>query len=242
MMNWTKIALEHLNKPYKPNLKKRTSYYESKPLRQIQIDTAFFTLPNEKGIIPVLVIVDDATKYVRYYKQARKNESIARHLKSFMKEVRSKFKNSAKETIIITYGVRELVMKNIPNVKHYVSTSKNGVESAIARARRVFHKMENEADVTKTNFQKMLDNISKTVNKNVKYEIDTPVFAIDMNKFYPDQTGYDIKKKNYLQNWLLEPFGFQKDIRSRIYTNTHSQNIKMVKRLSTISILIRYNP
>ena len=235
-MNWEEKIEEQLRTPYRPNLKKRISYYESQPLRQIQMDTAFFTLPLTNKIVPVLVIVDVATKYVRYYLQKTKNDKIASHLRSFIEEVGKKFKrdNPSKETILITDGAGELAIKSIKNVTHSVSTSKNKAavaEAAIARARRLFRKKENKANVlnikentnkhyvTLAKFQKFLDEIANELNVKAKvnpppnrkdddkyYPIGTPVFALNMAKFFPQQMGEGLKKTSYHQNWLYEPF------------------------------------
>lgn len=235
-MDWTKRIEEQLNVRYKPDLRKRISYYESQPLKQIQMDTSFFTLPLTTKQIPVLVIVDVATKYVRYYQQSAKNDKVSTHLKAFMKDVKKKFKGSniSDDTVLITDGAKELAIKSIPGVRHYVSTSKNKAavaESAIARARRIFRKKENSANVLNIrdgdnshyiefkDFQKHLDKIAKDLNVTAKikpppvrpdndtfYDIGTPVLAVNMAKFYSEQVGEGLKKQSYQQNWLYEPF------------------------------------
>lgn len=237
-MSWVEIIEEQLNVPYKPNLANRISYYEAVPLKQVHMDTAFFTLPLVKNLtIPVLVIVDVATKYVRYYKQNAKNDNVSNNLKKFMDEVKKVFKDVgvSKETVLITDGALELVVKDIPGVTHKFSVSKNKAaiaESAIMRARREFRKKENKANIlnirdgkelhypTRANFQKFLDEISTKLNetagvkkeplwrgrKDKFYGIGTPVLAVNMEKFYPWQLKAGLKKKGYMQNWTYEPY------------------------------------
>ena len=226
--------IQLLNKPVKAT-PQYISYYERFPLAQIHMDTMFYELTSSKKLIPILVIVDVATRYTKAYIQTRKNEKVEEHLQSFVEEVRKKWKTAIKnkdEIIVVTDGARELAVKNYP---HKVSVSINKAviaESAIKKIRFRFRRMETgdflktirlqetsqkvvDLNYLKTNLPGVISDINKTArlheqapadpNKEYEFKLGDMVFAKSKEKFEGNKLGFQLKKKSYLLNYDPEP-------------------------------------
>lgn len=112
-----------------PNFKKqaRIGYYESVPLKQVHMDTMFWQSTgglNQKKV-PILCIVDVATRFTMFFIQTKKSDTIKKFVGQFIDTVKKKFKNTSNKMLLITDGASELkVSANLSNVQ---------VESKISR-------------------------------------------------------------------------------------------------------------
>lgn len=112
-----------------PNFKKqaRIGYYESIPLKQVHMDTMFWQSTGGLNMkkIPILCIVDVATRFTMFFVQTKKSDNIKKFVNQFIDTVKKKFKNTSDKMLIITDGANELkVSANLSNVQ---------VESKISR-------------------------------------------------------------------------------------------------------------
>lgn len=129
----------------------RIAYFSKSPLMQVHIDTMFWQASGgEIGAkkIPILVIVDVATRYTCFFVQTKKSESIPQFLEIFIKAVKSKWKKCSKKMLLITDGARELkVNQEIDKVqvKSKISKGLNKAvlaEVAIRKARAILRDYE----------------------------------------------------------------------------------------------------
>lgn len=222
-----------------PDLKKlsRIAYYEDTPGKQIHMDTMFWNSSGESAtkLVPILVIVDVATKFVQYYQQETKNEKVLEHYTDFKAQLTKRFPNTTEDSLIITDDAKELAapFKKHPHVRQKVSTGMNKAalaEVKIAQLRKRLRAIELEL-----NINNVKDDIELRINKetlplilpdltydiNIKAKqmerpkdpgpqeelrIGTPVFLINLHKYFPYQLKDVLRKKSYDQNWYYEPF------------------------------------
>ena len=227
------------------------SYYSEKILEQIHIDTMFWMVADgvdydDPKLLPILVIVDVSTRFTQFYYQKRKSEKILEHLTSFIKDVKSKFKNknTATNSILICDGAREFIfLQKKPividgiTITTKLSTGVNKsvfAEVAIMRVRKVMKQLEveqtilnvvNDTDwrIDKKNLQEILNYSEDILNKDVHQlkeknkkrhaevlNIGTPVFVINLFKYFPYQYKSVLRKTSYDTNWMYEPFYIDK--------------------------------
>ena len=224
-----------------PNFKKqaRIGYYESIPLTQVHMDTAFWQTSGELNgkKVPILCIVDVATRFTCYFVQKSKNDSIKSFFADFIEGVKSKFPNVSNEILLITDGARELrINEDVAGhaVRTKVSTGINKAvlaEVSIRKARAILRDFELKLNlrnieegstyrINGSNLQAVLNLVQTKVNEKAKirdpkppasfqrprFELGTPVFAINLYKYYPHQLGASMVKRGYMQNYYYEPF------------------------------------
>lgn len=118
-----------------PKFKKgsRISYFESIPLKQCHMDSMFWQSTgglNQKKI-PILVIVDVATRFTMFFIQKKKSENIKFFLGRFIDAVKKKFKNVSDKMLLITDGARELkVSANLSGIQVETKISR-GINKAV---------------------------------------------------------------------------------------------------------------
>lgn len=180
-----------------PKFKKqaRIGYFEEVPLKQVHIDTMFWQTSGELDIeegqkstlIPILCIVDVATRYTRYYHQKNKSDSIKDFMENFIKSVKQKWKTTSTEMILITDGapefkfLRHITIDNV-NIHAKESTGINKAvlaEVGIRKARAILREIEVTGNVKNiledgsfridaTNLGGILTRIEESVNKKAK--------------------------------------------------------------------------
>jgi hypothetical protein len=189
--------LEIIGKQLKsyPKFKKqaRISYFESIPLKQVHIDTMFWQASGKAKApkIPILVIVDVATRYTRYFVQKSKNENVLGFLKDFVKDVTTRFPTETENMLVITDGAKELRLKTtIDNIK-VVSKISKGVnkavlaEVAIRKARAILRdyevrlnlgNLENGTDhrIDGSNLREIFSMLEEQVNAKAKLRKPKP--------------------------------------------------------------------
>lgn len=171
--------------------KARHSYYSDKLLEQIHLDH-FFWQPSgvlNAGKTPVLVICDVATRFRLYFVQTRKNDSLKKCLKTFVKKIKKQFKNSipANECLVITDGAKELAIdEEILGIRFKSQISK-GInkavlaEVAIRQARGSLRDFELKLNlknissgtkyrIDESNLQEILDIIQDQANLKAKFK------------------------------------------------------------------------
>lgn len=232
------IVAKQLSSYPKTRKRLRMAYYEAKPLAQIHADTMFWNVVRAKGEaqIPILVIVDVATRYTRFFLQARKNDSVRDHVKTFLTEVAERFHASdvSGKTVLVTDGAKELAIKGLRDVRHKVSTGLNKAvlaEVAIRQARVVLREWELEIDlenlangtekrIDRENLPEILAEIETKINAKARvrepreepqespqeFQLGDPVLALNLHKFFPFQIGVALRKTSYDRPWYTEPF------------------------------------
>ena len=223
-----------------PNLKrlKRVAFYEPRAGNQIHMDTMFWAESGVKDskLIPILVIVDVATRFTQYHLQTTKNEHVLKHLTSFRTALKEMFPNANPYSVVMTDGARELAaaLREDKTLKHKVSSSMNKAvlaEMAIARIRKKLRSIElalnvrnlqqdEEHHINYDALKVLLPAITEEFNLKAKQKeepqdpakqevllrITTPVFLINLHKFFPYQMKDVLRKKSYDHNWYLEPY------------------------------------
>jgi hypothetical protein len=198
----------------------------------------------KREMTPILVFCDVATRFTKFYPQSRKNERILEHFKDFRKLVKARFKSVAKTTVLISDNAREFTaaFKKEPTVVHKVSTSINKAvlaEVKIRQFRSILRKFElahNIASIadnvvkpfTKADLETIIAKTEAQLNAKAKLKppktpseipkklaLGTPVFAINMYKFFPKQMvnhwkSSGIRKLSYDMNYYYEPFHISK--------------------------------
>jgi hypothetical protein len=89
----------------------RIAYYEPTPGNQVHTDTMFWKesgLTGNANPIPILVIVDVATRFTKVYVQKTKNDNVLAHFKDFKKALKKRFPRTASGTVLVTDGAKEL--------------------------------------------------------------------------------------------------------------------------------------
>jgi len=217
----------------------RMAYHESTPLKQIQMDTMFWKVVRGKGAadIPILVIVDVATRFTGYFIQNTKNDSVRDHLETFIERVKTHFPQTADKMLLITDGAKELAVKGVPGLKHKVSKGLNKAvlaEVKIRQARAILRDVELDMDlenlsndretrIDRKNLKGIFKKIEQQVNAKAKirepkdypqtpqdFDVGDPVLALNLHKFFPFQIGETLRKRSYDRNWYTEPFYISK--------------------------------
>lgn len=187
-----------------PNFKKqaRIGYFESTPLKQVHIDTAFWQPSGELNVkkTPFLVIVDVATRYTGFYVQDKKNQNIRGFLGEFCQEVKKKFPTTTKEMLLITDGAPELKLSGEIaeiNVQSKVSKGINKAvlaEVAIRQARAILREfelalnlknIENGTDyrINGSNLKEVLAIVQDRINLKAKLREPKPSVPYKRSKF-----------------------------------------------------------
>lgn len=151
-------------------------------------------------------------------------------------------KQVAKKQLLVTDGAKELSkpFKNSSTVTHKVSTGINKAvlaESKIRQLRAILRDVELRLNVNNIakdrhvtinakTLHKISSSLEAKINKNAairprpkvpgnipeELKLGTPVFAINLYKYFPYQTKDVLRKKSYDQNWYYEPFYISKII------------------------------
>lgn len=167
-----------------PNHEKglRIAYYSPTPGKEIHMDTGFWQPSGEpnQNLVPILIIVDVATRFTKIFVQTRKNENIEAHFKTFIKELKRRFpKQVSKKHLLITDGARELSkpFKESKTVIHKVSTGINKAvlaETKIRQMRAILRDVEAKLNVNNiannrhiTIDAKILNNISSSIEAKI---------------------------------------------------------------------------
>lgn len=224
-----------------PNLEKglRIGYYSPTPGKQIHMDTGFWQpsgVPNQ-NMVPILIIVDVATRFTKIFVQTKKNENIGAHFNTFLKALKQRFpRQVSSKQLLITDGAKELALpfKDSKTVTHKVSTGINKAvlaESKIRQLRAILRDVELKLNLNNIEEDRHITIDAKTllkitgsletkINKNAEIrarpkipknappelKLGTPVFAINLPKFFPYQSKDILRKKSYDQNWYYEPY------------------------------------
>ena len=148
-----------------PNVKKqaRIGYFEQYPLKQVHIDTMFWQTSGELSIesgqkstlIPILCIVDVATRYTRYYQQKKKSETIKLFLENFIEDVKDKFPVVSRKMTLVSDGAPEFkALKHIKlggiDITGHLSTGINKAvlaEVSIRQARAILREFEVQGNI-----------------------------------------------------------------------------------------------
>jgi len=254
------IILKQLSAVPKFENIQRISYYEEKPGNQVHMDTMFWAPSGISGakLVPILVIVDVATKFAGYYVQETKNEKVLEHFNTFKAALTERFPETNPDTLLVTDGAKELAkpFRNHPHVRQKVSTGMNKAvlaESKIAQLRKKLRAIElginvknvqddTEIRITKDVLEVILPELTIDINSKAKQmpppettsdplptlKPGTPVFLINLHKFFPYQLKDILRKKSYDQNYYYEPF--------IIGSSTTFNNITKYHLLDTIGI------
>lgn len=224
----------------------RIAYYEPTPGNQVHMDTMFWKesgLTGNENPIPILVIVDVATRFTKIYIQKTKNDNVHAHYQDFKKALRKKFPRTVASTILVTDGAKELALpfKDDPNVYHKLSTGINKAVLAEAKIRQLRQILRSvELDLNMTNLSKdselridregletirslVEDKINEDAYQRLRptpkskpppdLELGTPVLALNLHKFYPHQMKDILRKKSYDGNWYNEPYFVSKKVK-----------------------------
>jgi hypothetical protein len=224
----------------------RIAYYEPTPGNQIHMDTMFWQESGAKdnaNPIPILVIVDVATRFTKIYIQKTKNEKVLEHYKDFKKHLKKRFPRTVASSILITDGAKELAspFKDEKNVYQKVSTGINKAVLAEAKIRQLRQILRSvELDLNMKNLSddkemridmKGLETIRALVEDKINesayqreppkvkvppqddLKLGTPVLAINLHKFFPHQMKDVLRKKSYENNWYNEPYFVSKIVK-----------------------------
>lgn len=158
-----------------PTLEKglRMAYYSPTPGKEIHMDTGFWQPSGEpnQNLVPILVIVDVATRFTKIFIQTRKNESIENHFKTFIKELKHRFpKQVSSKHLLITDGARELSkpFKESKTITHKVSTGINKAvlaETKIRQMRAILRDVEVKLNINNIANDRHITIDSKTLSK-----------------------------------------------------------------------------
>lgn len=187
-------------------------------------------------LIPILVIVDVGTRFTKFYIQKTKNEDVLKHYEDFKEELIKKFPEANPHTVLITDAARELAIPftNHPNVTHKVSKGMNKAvmaEVKIGQLRKKLRAIElalnaenlstnTEVHINRKTLEVILPDLMEDMNLKAAQLPDpkvheegeprlkptTPVFLINLHKFFPYQMKDVLRKKSYDHNWYMEPF------------------------------------
>lgn len=166
----------------------RISYFSTKPLEQVHIDSMFWQAsgtPTGSKKIPILVIVDISTRYTNYFVQTKKSETIPKFLETFIKNVKKIWKKCSDSMLLITDGARELkVNEKIfgVDVNSQISKGVNKAvlaEVAIRKARAILRDFELKINlrnlkkglhdrIDSNNLKQIFSLVEKQVNQKAK--------------------------------------------------------------------------
>lgn len=148
----------------------------------------------------------------------------------------------SKKQLLVTDGAKELAkpFKASSTVTHKVSTGMNKAvlaETKIRQLRAILKDVElklnlnnieknRHVTITAKVLQKISSSLENKINKHAgirarpkppkdlpeELKLGTPVFAINLFKYFPYQTKDVLRKKSYDQNWYYEPFYISKII------------------------------
>ena len=256
----------------------RIGYFEPTPGNQVHMDTMFWKesgLTGNANPIPILVIVDVATRFTKIYIQKAKNDNVLAHYRDFKKALKKRFPRTVMSTILVTDGAKELALpfKDDPDVYHKLSTGINKAVLAEAKIRQIRQILRSvELDLNMTNLSKDkelridregLETIRALVEEKMNQdayqrlrpkpkskvppdiELGTPVFAINLHKFFPHQMKDVLRKKSYEGNWYNEPFFVSKKVKFNgiaKYEITSYLDLQTVKYYFYADMLQRIDP
>lgn len=185
-MSLQEIIAKQLNKY--PVFKKqaRIGYYESQPLKQVHIDTMFWQPVQKYDKIPILCVVDVATRYTGYYVQTKKSENIKGFLGKFISAVKNRWNNTSTSMILVTDGAPEF--KNLKgtidgiDITPHLSKGINKAvlaEVGIRKARAILRKIESTMNIgnivsgskyaiDESNIKQVFDRIEQSINAKAK--------------------------------------------------------------------------
>ncbi len=256
----------------------RIAYYEPTPGNQVHMDTMFWKesgLTGNANPIPILVIVDVATRFTKVYVQKTKNDNVLAHYRDFKKALKKRFPRTASGTVLVTDGAKELAkpFENEPGVYHKLSTGINKAVLAEAKIRQIRQILRSvELDLNMTNLskdkelridreglEKIASLVEEKINENAyqrlrpkpkskpppDLELGTPVFSINLHKFFPHQMQDVLRKKSYEGNWYNEPFYVSKKVKFNgiaKYEITAYSDLEPIKYYFYADMLQRIDP
>lgn len=231
-----------------PNFKKqaRIGYFEEIPLKQVHLDTMFWQTTGVDGekstLIPILCIVDVATRYTRYYPQKTKSDSIKNFLENFIKAVKKIWKKTSSEMVLITDGapefkqLRDVTLAGV-RVRAKESTGINKAviaEVGIRKARAILREIEVTGNVKgifedkpfridRANLKEILERVETQLNKKAK---------IRKRKQSPPQTPLPIGTPVFALNFYkFYPHQLKSNLTKQSYmTNYYYEPFEIVSR------------
>ena len=229
-----------------PNFKKqaRIGYFEDIPLKQVHIDTMFWQVANapDHPKIPILCIVDVATRFTHYRVQTKKSENIKGFLSEFIDEVREKWPNSSDKMILVTDGAPEFKnlsgTNNKVEIKLHLSKGINKAvlaEVGIRKVRAVLRTMEMmmnvnnikngiEQKIDKENLPKILTVVQSRINLKAKIREKKPPVPFSPPKF---QNGDAVFALNF---YKFYPHQMKSNMTKQSYmTNFYYEPFQVVK-------------
>jgi hypothetical protein len=141
--------------------------------------------------IPILCVVDVATRYTRFFVQERKNDSVKDFLTVFINAVKELFPETASEMLLITDGAPELKINDtLAGVTVHSKISK-GINKAvlaevsIRKARAILREMELKLNlkniedgtsfkIKQSNLQAVLNLVQDRINTKAKIREPKP--------------------------------------------------------------------
>lgn len=199
-------------------------------------------LTGNQNPLPILVFVDVATRFTKIYLQKSKNDNVLNHYKDFKRKLRKRFPRTAAATVLVSDGAKELSQpfKDYKEVYHRVSTGINKAvlaEAKIRQIRQILRTVELELNVNNLEtdsenridrkaLEKILPLVEEKINQSAyqrqqkpppktpprRLDLGTPVFALNLHKFYPHQLKDVLRKKSYDGNWYNEPYYVSKRV------------------------------
>ena len=163
-----------------PNFKKqaRIGYFSDLPLEQVHIDTMFWQVHDapDRPKIPILCIVDVATRFTHYCVQTKKSENIKGFIADFIDDVKSKWGKTSSEMVLVTDGAPEFKnlggLNNDVQIKTHLSKGVNKAilaEVAIRKARAILRTMETMMNV---------NNLQHGINQKIDETNITKIFLV----------------------------------------------------------------
>ena len=167
-----------------PNFKKqaRIGYFSDIPLEQVHLDTMFWQISDAPGHpkVPILCIVDVATRFTMYFVQTKKSENIKGYLAKFIDAVKSKWAKTSDKMVLVTDGAPEFKgltgLNNGVQIKLHLSKGINKAvlaEVSIRKARAILRTME-----TKIN----INNLQHGINQKIDETNLPKIFLIIQNQ------------------------------------------------------------
>ena len=179
-----------------PNFKKqaRIGYFSDLPLEQVHMDTMFWQIADAPGRpkIPILCIVDVATRFTHYRVQTKKSDNIKGYLADFIADIKTKWNKTSDKMVLVTDAAPEFKnlggTNNNVQVKVHLSKGINKAviaEVAIRKARAILRTMETMMNlnnlqhginqkIDETNINKIFMAIQNQVNLKAKLREPKP--------------------------------------------------------------------